>query len=194
MKVVLLIIIGLGFAVGFLLGQYNVLNLPGVVKPDTPTIYVKMDRQVYVDRVLESPRTVEVIPVAGKGVNPPLSSEVLYPERFASAEIARKWVLSHKLPVVLIADEQGVISSQSVNNPKYDCDDYADDFEKLALAAGISLWQAPVTNGTIWGVQVTENIRGNHVGLWTKIDGVYYYIEPGPAKDEWRFIKIMSAD
>ena len=116
----------------------------------------------------------------------------VYPQRFTDKVVAEEWVLSHTLPVVIIADRANNLVNPAFD-PRYDCDDYADDYETLALSESISLWQAPVTNGRIWGVKVS-NTTGNHVGLWTKIDGVFYYVEPQPIADQWRFVKIMEAD
>ncbi len=131
---------------------------------------------------IEITRDIEVIRYVEKPV---------YPQRFNDPDIARDWVLSHTLPVVIIAD--GWSDLTNIADPRYDCDDYADDYESLALSAGISLWQAPVTDGQIWGVKVS-NVTGNHVGLWTKINGTFYYVEPQPVDSEWRFVELMRAD
>jgi len=118
--------------------------------------------------------------------------KAVYPYRFADAIAAKAWVLSHRLPVTIIADMPNNLID-NIHDSRYDCDDYADDYEALALSENVSLWQAPVTNGCIWGIQVSKKL-GNHVGMWTKIDNIYYYIEPQPIDDKWRFIKIMEAD
>lgn len=116
------------------------------------------------------------------------------PQGFPDVETARDWVLSHKLPIVLIAGEDGKVSFTDYSwNPIYDCDDYADDYEAMALSENILLWQCPVSNGEVWGVKVSETTE-NHIGLWTKINGIYYYIEPQSYEDEWRFVEIISAD
>jgi len=79
-------------------------------------------------------------------------------------------------------------------NSRCDCDDYSEDYQTLALEAGLILTECPVTNGEIWGVKVTDNM-GNHVGCWTKINGTYYYVESSPSGDnQWQLLKIRDAD
>lgn len=138
------------------------------------------------------PTLVIVTKVVEKEV---IVEKVVYPQRFTDAEMAKEWVLSHEMPITLVADSSGRVD---FSNPKsssiYDCDDYADDYEAMALSENITLWQAPVTNGKIWGVKVSPLGRDNHVGLWTKIGNTYYYVEPQPLKDTWRFVRIMEAD
>lgn len=203
MKVLLLAVIGLGLvASGYCFGQYHALHTSTVIPGQENPVVV--DNLVYVDRVIEVPGTVEKTYLAEKEAAGFVeivatvhkeTTRTVYPGRFTTVEAAEEWIFSHRLPVVLITDEEGtILLDRVVSDSRYDCDDYADDYEKMALSENISLWQAPVTNGKIWGVQVTENTEGNHVGLWTKIDGVYYYIEPGPTSDEWRLVKIMAAD
>jgi len=146
-----------------------------------------------VEKIVEVPVEVDVVQEREIEVVREVERAV-YPRRFPDVDSAKGWTLSHALPVVLIADSSGVVRlDKSGHDPRYDCDDYADDYEMLALSDNISLWQAPVTNGRIWGVRVS-NTTGNHVGMWTKIDNTYYYIEPQPVEDKWRFVKIMEAD
>lgn len=118
--------------------------------------------------------------------------KTIYPQRFDDVDTAKEWILSHTLPIVIFGDRPNNLINNA-HDPRYDCDDYADDYESLALSDNISLWQCPVTNGYIWGVKVSKE-TGNHVGLWTKINDTYYYIEPQPINDELRFIKVMDAD
>jgi hypothetical protein len=142
-----------------------------------------------IEKIVEIPVEIEVI----KEIQVVQEVEkTVCPQRFTDVDAAKEWVLSHKLPVVIIADRPNNLVSPK-HDPRYDCDDYADDYEALALSENISLWQAPVTNVCIWGVRVAEG-SGNHVGMWTKIGNAYYYIEPQPIDDKWRFIKIMDAD
>ena len=111
-----------------------------------------------------------------------------------SVEEAQSWVDENNLPKVLVADSNGVIYFNDYKgDSRYDCDDAATDFEDLALAAGLKITQIPVVNGRIWGVKVTD-IMGNHVGNWTKINGIYYYIESSPSENSFKLVKIMSAD
>jgi len=118
----------------------------------------------------------------------------VYPQEFESKEQMESWVFNNEMPVVLIAGEDGKINLIDItHDPRYDCDDYATDFENMALADGYKLTACPVTNGEIWGIKVSDK-KGNHVGAWTKINGVYYYVEPMPESDEWKIVKIMAAD
>lgn len=115
--------------------------------------------------------------------------------RFESVDEARGWITSHQLPVTYIASSGGEVNfNEPSYTPDYDCDDYADDYEQMALEDGILLWQCPVKAGRVWGVKVSP-LGGNHIGLFTKIDNAFYYIEPQPlVDDKWKFVKILEAD
>ena len=119
------------------------------------------------------------------------------PRYFESIEEAEQWIGNPKnqLPIVFIADENGVADFNNYKgNPLYDCDDYAEDYELLALKAGFIITEVPVSYGRIWGIKVTDNDDANHVGNWTKIKNTYYYIESSPSSSRWKLIKIMDAD
>ena len=116
------------------------------------------------------------------------------PREFETVAQAQAWVDAHRLPLVLIAGADGSVNfNKPVTNQLYDCDDYATDFENAALKEGWKITQVPVTDGKIWGVPVT-GLKAYHVGNWTKIAGVYYYIESSPAPDNWKLRRILAAD
>ncbi len=117
------------------------------------------------------------------------------PTRFADEVQAQDWLDSHKLPFKIIADTDGIVRFNGYQgNQKYDCDDYAQDLQQAALDDGFLLTEVPVVDGKIFGVKVT-GARGNHVGLWTKINGTYYYVEAVSAyPGSYRLVKVMDAD
>ncbi len=117
------------------------------------------------------------------------------PTRFADEAQAQGWLDSHSLPFKIIADAEGVINfSRYPGTERYDCDDYAQDLQQAALDDGFLLTEVPVVDGKIFGVKVT-GARGNHVGLWTKINGTYYYVEAVSAyPGSYRLVKVMDAD
>lgn len=113
---------------------------------------------------------------------------------FNSVTEAELWIAENHLPIVLIAGDDGAISFNNMKyNPLFDCDDYAEAYETLALNSRFRIWQVPVLNGRIWGKYVTS-IQGLHVGNMTKINNTYYYIETSPSPTRWNLIKIMDAD
>lgn len=115
-------------------------------------------------------------------------------KEFESLEQAKSWISKHELPVVLIANEYGTINLDSAtHDPRYDCDDYARDLEDLALNDGYKITQVPVINGYVLGVYVTP-IPGLHIGNWTRINDVFYYIESSPSTTRWNIVKIRNAD
>lgn len=126
-----------------------------------------------------------------------VSADVESPRYFESVEEAEQWISNpqNQLPITFIADEDGVVDfSNYKGNPLYDCDDYAEDYELLALKAGFIITEVPVLNGRIWGITVTDNDAGYHVGNWTKIKNTYYYIESSPSTSRWKLVKVMDAD
>jgi len=113
------------------------------------------------------------------------------PRFFESAEEAQAWVDENHLPIKFI----GKMDLENYKpDSRYDCDDYSEDYQTLALESGLILTECPVTDGRIWGVRVTD-IMEYHVGCWTKIAGTYYYIESSPGgENQWRLVKIRDAD
>ena len=138
------------------------------VKADTPS------RIVYIVKYIDKPVT---------------------PKQFESVEQAENWLAEHHLPVTLISRDNGLINLDRYTfDARADCDDYSQDYQQLALNDGFLLTEVPVYNGRIWDVKVT-NAPGLHVGTWTKIDNVYYYVESSPvAKGAYKLIKIKKAD
>ena len=137
-----------------------------------------------------------IVILLGVSLGMQASADIESPRFFESVEEAEGWLGNpqNQLPLVFIADEKGVIDFNNYKtNPLYDCDDYAEDYERLALKAGYIITQAPVSNGRIWGVKVTDN-EGYHIGNWTKIKNTYYYIESSPSSSRWKLVKIMDAD
>ena len=137
-----------------------------------------------------------IVVLLGSSLGMRVSADIESPRFFESVEEAEDWIDNpqNQLPIVFICDENGVVDFNNYKtNPLYDCDDYAEDYERLALKAGYIITQAPVSNGRIWGVKVTDN-EGNHVGNWTKIKNTYYYIESSPSTSRWKLVKVMDAD
>ena len=99
-----------------------------------------------------------------------------------SVEALQAWVSKNKLPVVLIADETGKINLVNPrSDPRYDCDDYADDLVEAAERDGYRLMEIPIENGrvAVWKTKVTDTLEP-HIGTWTKIGNIFYYIKPVP--------------
>lgn len=158
-----------------------------VVKP----VYVEVPRYQYIERVKEVPvvihEEVEVIREVEKEVPRKL-------RWWPSIETLEQWVSENRLPVVLIADSNGVIDLRSPrSDPRYDCDDYSEDLIELAERDGYRLMEVPVVNGMIFGTKVT-NVPRYHVGTWTKVNNTYYYIEPVPGQGLADVIEVIAAD
>lgn len=156
--------------------EYNVIEKPVIVeKIVTETVEKPVEVIRYIDRNTPTP----VIPIY-----------------FNSVEDCESFIDSNrdKLPIMLIANSLGSVSFNSTeSNKEYDCDDYARKWERIAMDAGYMFPQVPVVDGKVWGVRVTS-IRVNHVGNWTMVDGVYYYLETSPCPDRWNLVRIGSAD
>ena len=138
-----------------------------------------------------------IVVLLGISLGMQVSADIESPRFFESVEEAEDWIDNpqNQLPIVFIADENGVIDFNNYKtDPLYDCDDYAEDYERLALKAGYIITQVPVSNGKIWGIKVTDNVVANHVGNWTKIKNTYYYIESSPSTSRWKLVKVMDAD
>ena len=111
---------------------------------------------------------------------------------FDTEEALRAWVAENKLSVVLIADKDGNIPLNNYpTDPRYDCDDYAEDLRRLAESQGYIIMLAPVAYGMIWNIPVID-IPGLHMGNWTLVGTIAYYIEPYPPKS--RVVRIMDVD
>ncbi len=107
---------------------------------------------------------------------------------FETETILREWVASHELSIVMI----GGGSLQNYNaDPRYDCDEYAEDLRRLAEKDGYILTPVPVFSGSIWSVRVSDAPMF-HVGCWTMVGNTYYYVEPFPLKSS--VVRIMDAD
>ncbi len=108
--------------------------------------------------------------------------------QFASEDELRNWVKNHKLSVV-------IFSGQSLrggpSDPRYDCDEYAEDYRRLAERDGFVLGICPVNCGNVWGVHVID-VANNHVGNLAQIGNTYYYVEPFPPNS--RVVRIIDAD
>ena len=107
-----------------------------------------------------------------------------------SLEELEAFLDKNTLGVILRADSNGFVS---LSNPNFDCDDYATELEARAMRAGLLITAVPVWNGRIWTKQVSP-YWSFHVGNWTKIDNVYYYIEPQDTSANWKIVEIMKAD
>jgi hypothetical protein len=117
------------------------------------------------------------------------------PRPFNSVQEAESWLDENHLPTVLIAGQNGAISfTQPLADPRYDCDDYARDYQQLALKSGYVINLCPVIYGRVWGISVS-NLMEAHIGGWVQIDNIYYYIECVPGLDNsYQLTRITSAD
>ncbi len=110
------------------------------------------------------------------------------PRYFESEEILREWVATHKLSIVMIGG--GSLNGYQTD-PRYDCDEYAEDLRRLAESEGYILTPVPVQSGCIWNIKVIDALD-RHVGCWTMVDNTYYYVEPFPSKS--CVVRIINAD
>jgi len=87
--------------------------------------------------------------------------------KFFDSKVALKeWIDDNRLPIIW-----GI--------PDYDCDDYSIDLVELAENAGYRLMECPVYRGMVFGsVRVSNPNEARHVGVWTRINDLFYYIEP----------------
>jgi len=117
------------------------------------------------------------------------------PRLFNSIQEAQAWLDNHHLPFVLIANQTGAINfSQPQADTRYDCDDYARDYQQLALKSGYIINLCPVIYGRVWGIAVSDVMEA-HIGCWVQIDDIYYYIESVPGLDNsYQLTRITSAD
>lgn len=199
-KVTLIILALSLLGVGIFTG-YNVK--PTTVAQAYPIIRTEyVEKMVYLERILEIPAVQEVIvtkeiPIYVEVKKEVLADKFIPQKEFESVIQCQEWLnnVEHELPVVMYADNSGVIrfNVESKSDARYDCDDYATDLENLALRDGWKLYPVPVINGSVWGINVTS-ISGYHVGNWTKIQGSYYYIEASPCSNRWQVVRIASAD
>ncbi len=178
-----ILVIGIGcLYVGFTWGQ-------SVYEPKvlTFTEYVTQIKEVPIEVI----KGVPIVVTKDVIVEKPIQSK-----EFASFEEAQTWVNVNKLPIVLIADNSGNINLiNSKPDSRYDCDDYARDFQNLALKMGWQITQIPINaNGQIWGVQVMSPSPIPHVANWTRIGNSYYYIESSPSTNSWKLIWVGDAD
>ena len=117
------------------------------------------------------------------------------PRPFDSVPEAQAWLDNHHLPFVLIADQNGTINfSQPQADSRYDCDDYARDYQQLALKSGYIINLCPVIYGRVWGIKVSGLLEA-HIACWVQIGNIYYYIESVPDLDNsYQLTRITSAD
>ena len=121
--------------------------------------------------------------------------EAKSPRPFNSIAEAQSWLDQNHLPFVLIAGQNGTINlSQPSADPRYDCDDYARDYQQLALKSGYIINLCPVIYGRVWGISVSD-LWEAHIGGWVQIDNIYYYIECVPGLyNSYQLTRITSAD
>ncbi len=108
---------------------------------------------------------------------------------FENEEILREWVSTHKLSIVMIGG--GSLIGANPSDPRYDCDEYAEDLRRLAESEGYILTPVPVMSGCIWNIKVID-VPDKHVGNWTMVGNTYYYVEPFPSKS--CVVRIINAD
>lgn len=165
-KLILIIaIIGLAFCAGGYVGSIPT-HSPAVMASDdviTKTEYVteyltviqkvEVPVEVPIEVIVEVPvEVVKEIPVGLKF--------------FASPDALKEWIDDNRLPTIW-----GI--------PDYDCDDYSIDLVELAEDAGYRLMECPVYRGMVWGsVRVSDTNWARHIGVWTRINDLFYYIEP----------------
>jgi hypothetical protein len=176
-------------------------------EPATVPYYVNnyIDREVEVEKIIEVEKIVERIVTETVKVPSYITIEstiekiveVKVPlKEFESVEQLREWITSIeiKLPCVMYPAPSGETDfNRQWSDPRYDCDDYATDFQKLAAADGWIVSQCATLNGNVYWVPVTS-VSGVHIGNMAKIKGVYYYIETSPSANRWRIVKICDAD
>jgi len=117
------------------------------------------------------------------------------PRPFNSVQEAQEWLDNHQLPVVLITNQSGIINfSQPQSDSRHDCDDYARDYQQLALKSGYIINLCPVENGEVWGIKVSL-LPEAHIACWVQIDNTYYYIESVPnLPNSYQLTRIIDAD
>jgi hypothetical protein len=140
------------------------------------------------------PESVPVICPVVTEVPVYIDKEVMVPRDFRvfdSAEELNEWLEAECLPVTLIAGSTGRISLSSPRTTaEYDCDDYAEELQKKALAQGYLMSQQLVYNGRLFGVKVSE-YTGPHMGNLTMVGGDIYYVESIPPH---KAVKVVSRD
>ena len=153
--------------------QYATLSIAYTKSKLNPVI---REVPVYLDRIVER----EIIKI---------------PRQFESVEEAQTWLDKNNLSIVLIADENGVIDFVNIKiDNRYNCNEYAQALQEKALKDGFLITYAPVLNGRIFGIYVTDAPNG-HMGLLTRIKDSYYYIESTPAyPNSFKLIHIADAD
>ena len=176
---ILIILISCCFMIGtYVQGQLDLKNAPIIIEKPMP---YSVDKLVYIDKPVEVEKIVT-------------ENITLVPRYFASIKEARTWIDDNRLPIVFYAGNDGTIDFNGLNyDSRYDCDNYAEDFEMLAIKSGYRIWQAPVFNGRIWNIKVTSN-SNYHIGCMTRIDNTYYYIETSPSTTQWKLVKLIAVD
>jgi hypothetical protein len=92
---------------------------------------------------------------------------------FSSVQEAQEWLDDNKPPIVVIGDLYHPDST-------CECNYYANQYILEALKDGYIISEASVYNGRVYGIKVTNNSPGYHVGLLLRIDNHYYYYESTP--------------
>lgn len=116
------------------------------------------------------------------------------PREFVSIEEAQSWLDNNHLPIVLVFNEDGELE---FNNPqsdnRFNCNDYTQRLQRKAIADGFLVTYCLVLDGHVCGVHITD-ILGGHVGLLTRIQDSYYYIEATPETiNSFKLVHIADA-
>ena len=98
---------------------------------------------------------------------------------FENYEELQSWCDNNTLPIILIANADGVIDLVNPGKSWYDCEDYAEELMRRAARDGYLLPMCPVMNGRVFLTHVSDYYEP-HVGNWTRIGNEAYYIEPQP--------------
>jgi hypothetical protein len=129
---------------------------------------------------------------ADPGAN--VTVKMIVPRNFNSVEEAQAWLDNHHLPFRLTAGQNGQADFTAKNDSRYDCDDYARDFQQQALECGYIVNLCPVSNGRVWGIKVTT-LTETHIACFVQIGNTFYYIESVPGMDNsYQLTRLINAD
>ena len=94
---------------------------------------------------------------------------------FESVEEAQTWIDDNKFVVG--------------GDPDYDCGDYSEDWQAMALRDGYIISEQLIEGGYLLGKKVTS-ITERHAGCLVKIKESYYYFESTPTKESWKLVYV----
>ena len=155
-------------AYGIAIGVVNALPSLPQVKYITQEVYV--DRPVLVERIITQEITKEIEVERIRYVYRPRELR-----EFSDLAELEKWVMPRAMGLIF------------TRKAWWDCDDFAERLQIMAITNGYLMSLSPVYLGDVWGkrVMIRDWYVPYHMGNMTMIGNDIYYIEPQNGKVVW---------